>query len=101
MLPDLAGNAWRAGTAIAILQYDVLGDRAYWFSEDDLSQVALRLLSAAGFILRNMRARTALCHWVVPDMPVSVAMPVRLGRDQVVPLDTIAIRVSRPMNCCT
>src|SRR6516165_1937073 len=32
------------------------------------------------FGLRSqIRARTALCHWVEPERPVSVLMPVRLG----------------------
>ena len=53
--------------------------------------------------LRKERARTALCHWVVPETPVPALMPERLGwlMSWTAPSAAMARPVNSPTNCCT
>ncbi len=58
-------------------------------------------------LFMTARARTALCHCVVPARPSWLALlfsiPVRLGwvTSSTVPCATQAIRLNSRMNCCT
>ena len=48
--------------------------------------------------LRKERARTALCHWVVPETPVPALMPERLG--WLMSWTAPSAAMARPASCC-
>lgn len=79
----------------------------YWFLWNVIARKPVSIPSSGLTLFITARARTALCHCVVPAKPswlaLLLSMPLRLGcvTSNTVPWATQAIRLNSRMNCCT